>query len=143
MKKLIGLLLLVSASIAFAQQSPKSVDMYENPSCPCCKNWAAYMRKNGYEVNVHYVDDINVSRRKLGMPQKYGSCHTAVIGGYLIEGHVPASDIKKLLAEKPKAIGLAVPGMVTGSPGMEGPNPQHYNTLLVHTDKSSSVYVSH
>lgn len=77
------------------------------------------------------------------MPQKYGSCHTAVIDGYLIEGHVPAPDIKKLLTEKPKAIGLAVPGMVTGSPGMEGANPQHYGTILVHTDNSASVYATH
>jgi hypothetical protein len=77
------------------------------------------------------------------MPGKYGSCHTAKIGGYLIEGHVPASDIQKLLTEKPRAIGLAVPGMVTGSPGMEGPNPQHYNTLLIHADGTSSVYAAH
>lgn len=143
MKKLIGLLLLVCTNLVFAQQSVKTVYMYENPSCPCCKNWAAYMRKNGYTVNVHFVDDIDASRRKLGMPQKYGSCHTAVIGSYLIEGHVPASDIQKLLTEKPKAIGLAVPGMVTGSPGMEGANPQHYDTLLVHTVNRSSVYAKH
>ena len=143
MKKLIGLLLLVSANIVFAQQSVKTVDMYENPSCPCCKNWAAYMRENGYKVNVHYVDDIDASRRKLGMPQKYGSCHTAVIGGYLVEGHVPASEIQKLLTEKPKVIGLAVPGMVTGSPGMEGANPQHYNTLLIRQDGTSTVYATH
>jgi hypothetical protein len=143
MKKLIGLVLLVSANIVFAQQAVKTVDMYENPSCPCCKNWAAYMRENGYKVNVHNVDDIDAARRKLGMPQKYGSCHTAVIGGYLVEGHVPVSDIQKLLTEKPKAIGLAVPGMVTGSPGMEGANPQHYNTLLVRSDGSASVYANH
>lgn len=143
MKKLIGLLLLVCTNLVIAQQSVKTVDMYENPSCPCCKNWAAYMRKNGYTVNVHFVDDIDASRRKLGMPQKYGSCHTAVISGYLIEGHVPASDIQKLLTEKPKAIGLAVPGMFTGSPGMEGANPQHYDTLLVHTENRSSVYATH
>ena len=143
MKKLIGLVLLVSANIVFAQQAIKTVDMYENPSCPCCKNWAAYMRENGYKVNVHNVDDIDASRRKLGMPQKYGSCHTAVIGGYLVEGHVPVSDIQKLLTEKPKAIGLAVPGMVTGSPGMEGANPQHYSTLLVRPDGSASVYANH
>jgi hypothetical protein len=143
MKKLIGLLLLVFASLVYGQQATKTVDMYENPSCPCCKNWAAYMRSNGYKVNTHYVDDVDATRQKLGMPGKYGSCHTAKIGGYLIEGHVPASDIQKLLTEKPRAIGLAVPGMVTGSPGMEGPNPQHYNTLLIHADGTSSVYAAH
>lgn len=143
MKKLIGLLLLLSASLAFGQQSTRTVDMYENPSCPCCKNWAAYMRENGYTVHTHYVNDIDASRRKLGMPQKYGSCHTAVIDGYLIEGHVPVSDIRKLLAEKPKVIGLAVPGMVTGSPGMEGPNPQHYDTLVIQQDGSSKIFARH
>lgn len=143
MKRYIGIGLLLMANLSFAQQAANTVEMYENPSCPCCKNWAAYMRANGYTVNIHDVSDIDVSRQKLGMPQKYGSCHTAVIDGYLIEGHVPVSDIKKLLAEHPKAVGLAVPGMVTGSPGMEGPNAQHFKTLLVRKDGSASVFANH
>ncbi len=143
MKLLISALLFSIATMATAQPSGKTVDMYENPSCPCCKNWATYMEKNGFQVRVHNVDDINISRQKLGMPQKYGSCHTAVIDGYLIEGHVPVSDIKRLLSEKPKAVGLAVPGMVVGSPGMEGPNPKPYQTLIIKPDGVSSVFASH
>ena len=132
--------LLGAAASALADPA---VDVYENPACPCCKDWVSHMNANGFKVKVHYVDNINVSRSKLGMPEKYGSCHTAVVDGYLIEGHVPAQDVKRLLAERPKAIGLAVPGMVTGSPGMEGPNPQPYETLLVKQDGNASLFARH
>ena len=101
------------------------------------------MQKNGFKVVSHEVDNIAVSRKKLGIPDKLGSCHSARIGNYVVEGHVPAQDIKRLLKEKPKAIGLAVPGMPPGSPGMDIPNSPPYETLLVQADGSTSTFAKH
>ena len=86
--------------------------------CGCCKDWIEHMKKAGFAVQVHEVEDVTATARKLGVPDKLRSCHTSQIGGYVIEGHVPAADVKRLLATKPKTAGLAVPGMVMGSPGM-------------------------
>jgi hypothetical protein len=103
----------------------------------------AHLQANGFMVSGKDVDDTAPVRASLGMPAKLGSCHTAVINGYVIEGHVPAEDIKRLLKEKPKAVGLAVPGMPLGSPGMESTNPQPYSTLLVMKDGSTKVWARH
>lgn len=116
------------------------VTVYKSPSCGCCGAWVDYMRQNGFTVSVHDVDDVNAARRRTGMPQRYGSCHTATVGGYAVEGHVPAREIKRLLAEKPQAAGLAVPGMPAGSPGMESPNPRPYAVLLVEKNGSHRVF---
>ena len=89
------------------------------------------------------VDDVPAARKALGMPEKYGSCHTAKVGSYSVEGHVPADDIRRLLSESPKAIGLATPGMPQGSPGMETSTPQPYETLLVGLDGSAAVFARH
>ena len=101
------------------------------------------MTKAGFSVKTHEVTDVPGTRKKLGMPEKLGSCHTAKIGNYLLEGHVPADDIKRLLKEKPKALGLAVPGMPAGSPGMDVPNSPPYDTLLVHKDGTARVFAKH
>ncbi len=140
------LLAVITYAVSFcvlAQGAMPQVEVYQNPACPCCKKWVAHLQSNGFKVKVNEVDDIDVARAKLGMPARYGSCHTAVVGGYLVEGHVPAGDIRVLLKERPKAIGLSVPGMVTGSPGMEGPNPQPYETLLIKPDGTASVFARH
>ena len=104
------------------------------PTCGCCHDWITHMQDNGFAVTAHDTGNTAV-RAKLGLPQELGSCHTALIGGYVIEGHVPASDVRKLLAQKPKALGLTVPGMVIGSPGMDGPEyggrKDPYDVLLV------------
>ena len=134
--------LLLVASTVFAQGAPK-VDVFKSSSCGCCGAWVEHMRQNGFEVVTHDVDDVPAARKKLGMPQRLGSCHTAKVGGYVIEGHVPAADIRRLLREKPKAIGLAVPGMVPGSPGMEAPKPMPYDTLLVGRDGATRVFARH
>lgn len=101
------------------------------------------MQKNGFKVNAHNVNDVPAARKSLGMPDRVGSCHTAKVGGYVIEGHVPAADIQRLLKEKPKAVGLAAPGMPQGSPGMETATPVPYKTLLVQVDGSTTVFAKH
>lgn len=134
-------LILLSAAAAFAQGAPK-VEVYKSASCGCCGGWVEHMRQSGFNVVTHDVPDVAVERKKLGMPDSLGSCHSAKIGGYVIEGHVPAADIRRLLKEKPKAIGLTVPGMVPSSPGMEGPKTA-YDTLLVAKDGTTSVFARH
>ncbi len=133
---------LLSAAAAFAQGAPK-VEVYKNANCGCCGAWVEHMRESGFQVASHDVADVTVERKKLGMPDRLGSCHSAKIGGYVIEGHVPAADIRRLLKEKPSAIGLAVPGMVPGSPGMESPKPMSYDTLLVARDGTTTVFARH
>ncbi len=112
--------------------------------CGCCKNWVEHMKKAGFAVEVHEVEDVTPTARKLGVPDKLRSCHTSQIGGYAIEGHVPAADVKRLLATKPKAAGLAVPGMVAGSPGMEqGGYKEPYQVLLFDKAGKTKVFASH
>ncbi len=122
------------------------VEVWKSPYCGCCKDWVAHLEASGFAVRVHEVDDLDGARRRLGMPARYASCHTAQIDGYLLEGHVPASDIHRLLAERPAAIGLAVPGMPVGSPGMDGPayrgRRDPYDVLLVRRDGRATVFAS-
>ena len=101
------------------------------------------MEKSGFKVSAHNVNDVPAARKNLGMPDRFGSCHTAKIGGYVVEGHVPAADIQRLLKEKPKAIGLAAPGMPQGSPGMETATPVPYETLLIQADGSARLFAKH
>ena len=145
MKKLQVLLAVLSvgtAGISYAQTAG-TVDMYKSPYCGCCGKWAEHMSKAGFTVKAHEVEDVPAVRKKLGMPDKLGSCHTAKVGNYLLEGHVPADDVKRLLKEKPKALGLAVPGMPAGSPGMDVPNSPPYDTLLVQKDGTTHVFAKH
>ncbi|MEJ6649518.1 MAG: DUF411 domain-containing protein [Burkholderiales bacterium] len=99
------------------------IEVWKSPSCGCCKDWVTHLEANGFKVALNDTGN-NSIRSQVGMPQKYGSCHTGIIEGYVIEGHVPADDIRKLLALKPDAVGLSVPGMPVGSPGMDGPDYQ-------------------
>ena len=139
---LLATLALGAAGASLAQTSD-TVEIYKSPYCGCCGKWAEHNTKAGFKVKTHEVDDVPGMRKKLGMPDKLGSCHTAKVGNYLIEGHVPASDIRRLLKEKPKAIGLAVPGMPPGSPGMDVPNSPPYETLLVQSDGNTKVFAKH
>ena len=137
--------LLLSPLMA-AAQAPKAlaIDVYKSPTCGCCEDWVKHLRDNGFTVATHDVDDTGLYRKKSGIPERFGSCHTGVIQGYGVEGHVPASDIKKLLATRPKAAGLAVPGMPVGSPGMEyGPRKDPFDVLLVKSDGAASVFSSY
>lgn len=137
------LALLAGAGSAWAQAALPDVEVFKSPYCGCCEEWIKHLRQNGFSVTSRNVNDVPAARQQLGMPNELGSCHTAKVGGYLVEGHVPAADIRRLLKEKPKAIGLAVPGMPVGSPGMETGKPMAYDTLLVHTDRSTRVFAHH
>lgn len=120
-----------------------AVDVYKSPYCGCCEKWVEHLRQAGFEVRTHDVNDVPAARQRLGMPERLGSCHTAKVAGYVVEGHVPAADIQRLLKEKPQAVGLAVPSMPPGSPGMESPKPVPYNTLLVRTGGEITVFAKH
>jgi hypothetical protein len=113
-------------------------------SCGCCKHWVEHMKKAGFKVTVRNVTDVGPTARRLSVPAKLRSCHTAEIAGYAIEGHVPAADVKRLLAQRPKAAGIAVPGMVMGSPGMEqGGHKQPYQVILFDKAGNTKVFASH
>ena len=116
------------------------VEVYKSAQCGCCHAWIRHMEAAGFRVRAHDVDNPSDYRERAGIPNALGSCHTALVQGYAIEGHVPASDVKRLLAMRPKARGLAVPAMPMGSPGMEGPRKDPYDVLLVATDGRYSVY---
>ncbi|TNG92615.1 DUF411 domain-containing protein [Pasteurellaceae bacterium USgator11] len=120
--------------------------VWKDPYCGCCVEWVEYLQANGFEIEV--IESLRIGvREKLGIDMQYSSCHTAQIGDYVIEGHVPAEDIKRLLAEKPDAVGLAVPGMPIGSPGMDNPlyggQKDRYHVLLLLKDGSSVIYNSY
>ncbi len=119
--------------------------VYKDPSCGCCTGWVEHLRKAGFTVTVVASADRTALQSRYGMPPEAGSCHTGVTGPYLIEGHVPADDIKRLLREAPKVSGLAVPGMPIGSPGMEMPNGSRepYDVLLVKRDGATAVFTHH
>lgn len=110
-------------------QRAELVTVYKSPTCGCCSEWVKHVRAGGLQVQTHDVGDVSPIRDRYGVPSALASCHTAIVAGYAIEGHVPVTDIKRLLIERPKVIGLAVPGMVVGSPGMEQGTPQRYATL--------------
>jgi hypothetical protein len=133
-----GALVLGSAANAAA------LTVYKSASCGCCGKWVEHVEKHGFTVTVVDVDDVMAVKSKAGIPDNLASCHTSKIGGYVIEGHVPAADIKKLLAEKPKAKGIAVAGMPMGAPGMEhGDHRQPYNTMLLKSDGSTAIFARH
>ncbi|OFZ96511.1 MAG: hypothetical protein A2Z64_10500 [Betaproteobacteria bacterium RIFCSPLOWO2_02_67_12] len=123
-------------------QGSALVTVYKSPTCGCCGDWVKHLRANGFRLEVHDLGDVSPIRRRYGVPGKLASCHTAVVAGYAIEGHVPAADIKRLLRERPKVIGLAVPGMVIGSPGMEQGAPQPYETLAF-DERGYRVFARH
>lgn len=137
----VALLLFVSFPVLAA--GLPEVEVWKDPNCGCCTAWIAHLRDAGFTVSAHNVRGTAAAREKLGMPQRYGACHTAKVGRYVVEGHVPASDIKRLLEQNPDAVGLAVPGMPAGSPGMEGPPPQRYQTLLIDRSGQATVFAEH
>ena len=134
------LALLATAQLATAA----TLAVSKSPTCGCCGEWVERMRAAGFTVNVSEVPDPAAVSRKLGVPETLRSCHTTRVGGYVIEGHVPAADIKRLLREKPKAIGLSVAGMPMGSPGMEhGKHVQKFITVLIGRDGKQTVWARH
>jgi hypothetical protein len=127
-----------------ANASAATLLVTKSATCGCCAHWVEHMKKAGFTVKVNTVEDVTPTARRLGVPDALRSCHTSEIGGYVIEGHVPAADVKRLLATKPKATGIAVPGMVMGSPGMEhGDHKQPYQVVLFEKSGKTKVFASH
>ena len=124
-----------------------TITVWKDPNCGCCGGWVEHLRRNSFVATVHETADVQSVKRQLGVPAALASCHTAEIGGYAIEGHVPAREVRRLLKEKPAAVGIAAPGMPLGSPGMDTPEyggrKTPYDVLLVRRDGSSSVYQSY
>lgn len=123
-----------------------TVQVWKDPNCGCCHLWVEHLQANGFKVEVRDVGN-TAARKRLGMPEKFGSCHTASVGGYVIEGHVPAADIQRLLKERPLALGLSVPGMPIGSPGMDGPEykgrQDAYDVLLIQKNGTAKTFQHH
>ena len=132
------------ALLAFAESAvAATLVVTKSAACGCCEHWVEHMKKAGFVVQVRDVDDVTPTALRLGVPDSLRSCHTAQVAGYVIEGHVPAADVKRLLATKPKALGLAVPGMVAGSPGMEqGDRKDPYQVLLFDRAGKTRVFAS-
>lgn len=107
-----------------------TVTVYKDPDCGCCTAWAAHLRREGFVTELVDTRELDEVKRRFGVPDELASCHTAIIGGLIVEGHVPALALKRFLSEKPDATGLAVPGMPIGSPGMEGGKPEAYEVVL-------------
>jgi hypothetical protein len=129
---------------ATAAVTPTKVVVYKSPTCGCCGAWIDYMRANGFTVEVHNQDDLTALKRASGISAANESCHTAQVGGYVVEGHVPVSAIRRMLRERPAIAGLAVPGMVAGTPGMEQGNAHPpYDVVAVGRDGRTSVYERH
>jgi hypothetical protein len=123
-----------------------SIEVWKSATCSCCKNWVKLLEANGFAVTVNAADPSTLERikRHSGIGAKIASCHTAKIGDYVVEGHVPAPDIKRLVAERPDAVGLAVPGMPVGSPGMEqGAESEPYDVLLIKKDGTTEIFSRH
>lgn len=120
------------------------VTVYKSPTCGCCAAWVDHMRDDGFRVEVVEMNDVTPIKESRGVPRDLGSCHTAVVDGYVLEGHVPAADVRRLLEERPEQVGLAVPGMPVGSPGMEqGSTVQPYDVVAFGRDGSRSVFAHH
>ena len=129
-------------SLAAAADKPE-IAVYKGRFCGCCSEWVEHLKASGFDARVYEVSDTTPYREKNGVPEALASCHTAVIAGYAIEGHVPAADIMRLLREHPKARGIAVPAMPMGSPGMRGPRKDPYETLLFDASGKYAVFERH
>ncbi len=116
------------------------IKVYKDPNCGCCKEWVKHLEANGFKVETMDMPDLSLLKQKYAVKPEIQACHTAIVGGYVVEGHVPADLIKKMLKEKPAIAGLAVPGMPQGSPGMEGANKERYNVLTFDRAGRTTVY---
>lgn len=142
------LTLALGFSLGFAHLTPvlaaESITVYKSPNCGCCGDWVKHLEQNGFEVDTINTSSIHEIKASAGLPQGLASCHTAFVGDYVIEGHVPASDIHRLLAEAPEARGLAAPGMPIGSPGMEmGDRQDPYTVILFNDNGQTQPFADH
>jgi hypothetical protein len=145
MTRRMALCLAPLALLACAQSAAAAtIEVVKSPYCGCCTQWVEHLRREGFEVRVVDAEDVTPTARRLGVPDDLRSCHTASIEGYAVEGHVPAADIRRLLAERPDAAGIAVPGMPIGSPGMEqGDVRQPFEVVLFRRDGRRQLFAAH
>jgi hypothetical protein len=136
------LLLIAAARAEQADESP-AVKVWKTPTCGCCGKWVRHMQAAGFRVEVTDIDNVDPVKTANGVPLQLASCHTALVGGYVVEGHVPASDVRRLLKEKPAILGLTAPGMPAGSPGMDVPGSPPDEVLALHKDRTTTVYATH
>jgi hypothetical protein len=132
--------LVVVAISSRSQSSGPLVTVFKTPTCGCCGKWVEHLKANGFTVKVQEVNDTSAYERQYRVPRSMVSCHTAVVNGYTIEGHVPAAEIKRLLSERPRVVGLAVPGMPVGSPGMDAAHSDAYSVFVFDESGHSSIY---
>lgn len=128
-----------SLAVAAEKTAAPEIVVRKSPYCGCCSGWVAIMRKKGFKVTVENVENLELHKKLAGVPEKLQACHTAVVSGYVVEGHVPAASIRKLLAAKPKARGIAVPGMPMGSPGM-GEGGEGFNVVIFDRNGNTKVF---
>lgn len=142
---MLALMAVPALSVAADSGATDLIKVYKTESCGCCKLWVNHLQQAGFKVDVENLQDLGPIKQRVGLPYGLGSCHTAEVGGYFLEGHVPADDVKRLLRERPAARGLTVPGMPLGSPGMEVPSGevQPYDVLLVGKDGKTTVFSHH
>ena len=142
---LVALSTALTAYVSTAAQTPTPVRVYRDPTCGCCGLWAEHLRKAGFAATVTEVADTGAIKTKYGVPPRVSSCHTALVGNYVLEGHVPVEDIRRLLQERPDIAGIGVAGMPIGSPGMEvaGMKPQAYDVLAFDKKGTTRVFSSH
>ncbi|OFW16329.1 MAG: hypothetical protein A3F70_08835 [Acidobacteria bacterium RIFCSPLOWO2_12_FULL_67_14] len=128
-----------------AQRPATTVQVYKSPTCGCCANWVKHLQQHGFATQVTEMEDVSAVKAKYNVPDRVQSCHTAVVDGYVLEGHVPAADVQRLLKDRPAIAGLAVPGMPIGSPGMEVPSmkPQAYDVIAFDKQGQLKVFASH
>ena len=142
---LLAAALALATATATAAAALPTLVVHKSAYCGCCKLWVEHMKKAGFKVEVVETEQLDAIKDRAGVPDDQRSCHTAEVGGYFVEGHVPAEDVKRLLKEKPKAKGIAVAGMPMGSPGMEVPDGSKspYDVMLVGADGKTKVFASH
>lgn len=129
-RSFVGLVVAAGLTAPAIAEEPTAAVVHKDPNCGCCTGWVRHMRDAGFAVRVEETSDLKAVRARFAIPESLAGCHTAEIAGYLVEGHVPAAAVRRLLAERPDARGLAVPGMPAGSPGMEGGVPKPYEVML-------------
>ena len=146
-RRMVGMLVSLSvATPVLGDQQVGSlplVKVWKSPTCGCCGKWVKHMQAAGFRLEVTDVDDVDPIKTANGLPLRLASCHTALVGGYVIEGHVPASDVRRLLKEKPAILGLVAPGMPPGSPGMDVPGSPPYDVLSLGKDGKTAIYATH
>jgi hypothetical protein len=130
---------LLTTTVTAAARQPSVIDVYKTPTCGCCSKWVEHLRANGFSVRTTDMESTAPVQARHGVPTEVRSCHTAIVNGYVVEGHVPAAEVKRLLKERPRVAGIAVAGMPTGSPGMEMPGVQAHPYYVVSFDRSGRI----